>query len=275
MGAICDPASWTTSALGEPTGSIEVKLVDCPDLHYFSSHKPNPQGEIWIRGAAVTEGYLDLPQENEEAFHDGWFKTGDIGEFTDADVAGGGGGGGLLKVIDRKKNMVKTLNGEYIALEKLESIYRSCAVVGNICVVAAEDRTKPVAIVVPVEAKLKALARSIGVDDDDDMHDLARNAKVRDVALREIQQEGRSGGLVGIEIVDGIVLAREEWTPQNVCLLSLSPFPPQHPHFSSRYYLLLIWRKKQGLVTSAQKVNRKAILKEYQTEVDAAYAGKT
>ncbi|KAI4112766.1 MAG: hypothetical protein LQ345_006134 [Seirophora villosa] len=245
MGAICDPAAWTTSALGEPTGSIEVKLVDCPDLHYFSTHKPNPQGEIWIRGAAVTEGYLDLPQENEEAFHDGWFKTGDIGEFTDADVAGGSGGGGLLKVIDRKKNMVKTLNGEYIALEKLESIYRSCAVVGNICVVAAEDRTKPVAIVVPVEAKLKSLARSIGVDDDVDMHDLARNAKVRDVALREIQQEGRSGGLMGIEIVDGIVLAREEWTPQN------------------------------GLVTSAQKVNRKAILKEYQTEVDAAYAGKT
>ncbi len=81
-----------------------------PDLGYLSNHTPLPQGEIWIRGPAVTDGYLDLEEENEQSFHDGWFKTGDIGEF-DED--------GRLRVIDRKKNMVKTLNGEYIALEKV------------------------------------------------------------------------------------------------------------------------------------------------------------
>ncbi len=107
MGAICDPASWTDQAIGEMPGSVEIKLVDVPDLGYFSNHIPGPQGEIWIRGAAVTEGYLDLEEENKQSFHDGWFKTGDIGEF-DED--------GRLRVIDRKKNMVKTLNGEYIAL---------------------------------------------------------------------------------------------------------------------------------------------------------------
>ena len=110
MGAICDPASWTDQAIGEIPGSVEIKLVDVPDLGYFSNHIPGPQGEIWIRGAAVTEGYLDLEEENKQSFHDGWFKTGDIGEF-DKD--------GRLRVIDRKKNMVKTLNGEYIALEKV------------------------------------------------------------------------------------------------------------------------------------------------------------
>ncbi|KAI4248720.1 MAG: hypothetical protein L6R42_009172, partial [Xanthoria sp. 1 TBL-2021] len=109
MGAICDPASWTDQAIGEVTGSIEIKLVDVPDLGYLSNHIPTPQGEIWIRGPAVTEGYLDLEEENREAFYDGWFKTGDIGEFDE---------NGHLRVIDRKKNMVKTLNGEYIALEK-------------------------------------------------------------------------------------------------------------------------------------------------------------
>lgn len=112
MGAICDPASWTDQAIGEMPGSIEIKLVDVPDLGYFSNHTPEPQGEIWIRGAAVAEGYLDLEEENKASFHDGWFKTGDVGEFDK---------NGHLKVIDRKKNMVKTLNGEYIALEKVFS----------------------------------------------------------------------------------------------------------------------------------------------------------
>jgi long-chain acyl-CoA synthetase len=110
MGAIVDPAAWTDDALGEMPGSIEVKLVDVPDLNYSTDHKPHPQGEIWIRGGAVTEGYLDLEKENKESFHDGWFKTGDIGEFDSK---------GQLKIIDRKKNLVKTLSGEYVALEKV------------------------------------------------------------------------------------------------------------------------------------------------------------
>lgn len=110
MGAITDPAAWTDEAVGEIVGSVELKLVDFPDAGYFATNKP-PQGEVWIRGAAVTEGYLDLEKENKESFtEDGWFKTGDIGEFDHK---------GQLRIIDRKKNLVKTLNGEYIALEKV------------------------------------------------------------------------------------------------------------------------------------------------------------
>ena len=122
MGAIVDPAAWTDSALGEMPGSIEVKLVDVPDLKYFAHNKPNPQGEIWIRGGAVAEGYLDLEKENKESFYDGWFKTGDVGEFDSK---------GLLKIIDRKKNLVKTLNGEYVALEKVAFLPMSDAQVAR------------------------------------------------------------------------------------------------------------------------------------------------
>ncbi|KAL8843489.1 MAG: hypothetical protein Q9176_002102 [Flavoplaca citrina] len=229
MGAICDPASWTDQAIGEIPGSIEIKLVDVPDLGYLSNHTPLPQGEIWIHGPAVTDGYLDLEEENEQSFHDGWFKTGDIGEF-DED--------GRLRVIDRKKNMVKTLNGEYIALEKLESVYRSCGLVANICVYAAEDKNKPIAIVVPVEAALQSLAKQNSITGDS-VEALSGDKKLRAVALKEIQSVGKSGGLAGIEIIDGLVLAREEWTPQN------------------------------GLVTSAMKVNRKAILQKYKGDIDA------
>ncbi|KAL8800048.1 MAG: hypothetical protein Q9182_005448 [Xanthomendoza sp. 2 TL-2023] len=231
MGAICDPASWTDQAIGEMPGSIEIKLVDVPDLGYFSSRQPEPQGEIWIRGPAVTEGYLDLDEENKASFHEGWFKTGDIGEFDR---------NGHLRVIDRKKNMVKTLNGEYIALEKLESIYRSCSLVANICVYAAEDKVKPIAIVVPVEAALKSIAMQNSISGDS-LETLASDAKLHQLALKEIQDVGKKGGLVGIEIVDGLVMAKEEWTPQN------------------------------GLVTSAQKVNRKDIVQKYKDEIDAVY----
>jgi long-chain acyl-CoA synthetase len=206
MGALMDPLSWTDDALGEVPGSVEVKLVDFPDAGYYSTNKP-PQGEIWIRGAPVAKGYLNLEKETQEAFTaDGWFKTGDIGEFDHA---------GNLRIIDRKKNLVKTLNGEYIALEKLESIYRSCPVVGNICVYAAQDKNKPVAIVVPAEPALKKLASENGVEGHG-LEDLCHNEKVNAAVLKEMQAAGKKGGLAGIEIIEGVVLSDEQWLPENV-----------------------------------------------------------
>src|ERR1700743_2087941 len=149
MGALNDPTEWTAGAIGSLPGSIEVKLVDFPDAGYHASNKP-PQGEIWIRGGSVMSGYYQNDEETKLALsEDGWFRTGDIGEFDR---------NGHLRIIDRKKNLVKTLNGEYIALEKLESVYRSSPVVGNICVFAAQDKNKPIAIIVPVEGTLTKIA---------------------------------------------------------------------------------------------------------------------
>ncbi|OQO05509.1 hypothetical protein B0A48_09278 [Cryoendolithus antarcticus] len=232
MGAVMDPLSWTDTALGELTGAVEAKLVDFPDAGYYSTNKP-PQGEIWIRGDCVAKGYLDLPEETAEAFtDDGYFKTGDIGEFDSM---------GNLRIIDRKKNLVKTLNGEYIALEKLESTYRSCPVVGNICVYAASDKNKPIAIVFPNENALKELAKSNGIAGNSN-EELAHNEKLNEIVIKEMQGVGRKGGLSGIELIEGVVLTAEEWTPQN------------------------------GLVTSAQKLNRKGLLEKYKSEIDKAYS---
>ena len=206
MGILTDPMAWTDTALGEIVGCVEIKLVDFPDAGYFSTSKP-PQGEIWIRGDSVAKGYLELEQETKDSFtEDGWFKTGDIGEFDTA---------GQLKIIDRKKNLVKTLNGEYIALEKLESIYRSCLAVGNICVYAAQDKQKPIAFVYPNESNLKHIARDIGVQGCG-LEDLCLNDKVKAEVVKEMQNVGRRGGLASFEIIDGVVLTDEEWTPQNV-----------------------------------------------------------
>ena len=213
MGTLQNPLEWTADTIGTMTASIEAKLVDYADAGYFATNKPNPQGEIWLRGPTVLKGYYENAKETAEALtEDGWFKTGDIGEWDK---------NGHLKIIDRKKNLVKTLNGEYIALEKLESIYRSTPVVANICVYADIQQAKPIAIIVPAEPALKKLAATIGVEGDG-LEVLAHNKKLQGVVLRELQAVGRSGGLSGIEIIEGVVVVDDEWTPQNV---RLCPFP--------------------------------------------------
>ncbi|MCJ1260299.1 long-chain fatty acid-CoA ligase [Lobaria immixta] len=233
MGALCDPVHWTDGALGDLPSSIEIKLVDFPDAGYYAKNKP-PQGEIWIRGAAVFEGYFENEKETQEALSsDGWFKTGDIGEWDR---------NGHLRLIDRKKNLVKTLNGEYIALEKLESIYRAATVVANICVYAATDKAKPIAIIVPTEPALKKLAQSNGIEGNG-LEDLVHNRQLNGIVLKELQSTGKQGGLSGVEIIEAVVMADEEWNTAN------------------------------GLTTASQKLNRKPILQKYQKEVDKAYSG--
>ncbi|KAJ5172566.1 Long-chain-fatty-acid--CoA ligase 1 [Penicillium capsulatum] len=234
MGALNDPMAWNPDALGEVPASVEIKLVDFPDAGYSTKSSP-PQGEIFIRGGSVTSGYFDNEEETKNSLTaDGWFMTGDIGEFDH---------NGHLNIIDRKKNLVKTLNGEYIALEKLESVYRSCPVVGNICVYAAQDQDKPVAIIVPVEATLKKIAHENGIEGDS-LETLVHNEKLQRLVLQQLQSSGRAGGLKGIEIISGVVLSDEEWTPQN------------------------------GYMTAAQKLQRKKIVNKYKEEVDKAYGKK-
>lgn len=210
MGTLQNPLEWTADSIGAMPAAVEAKLVDFPDAGYFASNKPNPQGEIWLRGPTVLKAYYDNDKETAEAItEDGWFKTGDIGEWDK---------NGHLKIIDRKKNLVKTLNGEYIALEKLESIYRSASVVANICVYASIDRAKPIAIIIPAEPALKKLAAAVGVQGDS-VAVLAQDKQLQGAVLRELQTVGRAGGLSGIEIIEGVVIVDDEWTPQNVSWL--------------------------------------------------------
>ena len=87
--------------------------------------------------------------------------------------------------------------------------------VANICVYAASDKNKPVAIIVPAEPALKKVAESNGIKGNG-LEDLVQSKKLNGIVLKELQSAGRQGGLGGIEIIDGVVLADEEWTPVNV-----------------------------------------------------------
>lgn len=238
---ILDPTHFEFGVAGDLTGSITVKLVDVEELGYFAR---NNQGEIWIKGACVTSEYYKNPEETKKAItSDGWFKTGDIGQWEP---------NGHLKVIDRKKNLVKTLNGEYIALEKLESVYRSNQYVQNICIYADETKVKPIGIIVPNDKALIALAKKLNIissndhlEDEEEIRHHLQDPRLQNAVLQDLLTTAREQGLVGIELIAGCVFAPEEWTPQN------------------------------GYVTSAQKLKRKKILDEVKDQVDKVYASNS
>ncbi|KAL2135769.1 hypothetical protein VTI74DRAFT_6974 [Chaetomium olivicolor] len=230
-GALGCPLQWTADAIGPIPAAVEIKLVSIPELNYSTDAVP-PQGEILIRGKPVLREYFENPEETAKAVTaDGWFRTGDIGEFDSE---------GHVSVIDRVKNLVKLQGGEYIALEKLEAIYRGVAYVQNIMVHGDSGSPRPIAVVVPNEKVLGQKAAEMGVDE----HSTHTDKKVKGAVLKALQDVARKEGLSAMETVCGVVLVEEEWTPAN------------------------------GLVTATQKVNRKAVREKYQKQIKDCLDGK-
>jgi hypothetical protein len=90
--------------------AIGPKENNVPDMEYLSSDRPQPRGEIWVAGGNVFSGYYRQPETTAEVFEVDpagrkWFKTGDIGTWLPD---------GSLKIIDRKKNLFKLAQGEYV-----------------------------------------------------------------------------------------------------------------------------------------------------------------
>ncbi|KAF5092745.1 hypothetical protein D0Z03_002715 [Geotrichum reessii] len=224
---LMSPKTFAYGTQGPLTHAVTVKLVDVPDAGYFAK---NNQGELFIKGPCVLTHYYKNEEETKKGLtEDGWFKSGDIGEWTPE---------GHIRLIDRKKNLIKTLNGEYIAIEKLESVYRSNPYILNICVYADQNQTKPIAVIVPNPNPVNKLANELGVE----LHeDIAHDPKVSKAIQKSIIQTGAKNGLKGIELIAGVVISKVEWTPQN------------------------------GFLTSAQKLERRKILADNKKEIEEVY----
>lgn len=108
----------TSGHVGGPYTALDIKLVDVPEMAYTSRDKDEngvsmPRGEVCYKGYNTFKGYFRQPEQTRDAIDaDGWVHTGDIGQFLPS---------GALKIIDRKKNIFKLSQGEYIAPDKVEN----------------------------------------------------------------------------------------------------------------------------------------------------------
>jgi len=136
-GRLDDNRVWTA---GKPIRNVQVRLA--------------PDGEIETRGPQVMRGYWNKPEATRAVFTaDGWFKTGDIGTL-DAD--------GYLTITDRKKELLKTSGGKYIAPQPIEQLIKSSRFVNQV-VVIGNDRNFPAALIVPDWEQLESYAKLKGL----------------------------------------------------------------------------------------------------------------
>ena len=210
-------------SVGIPLPCNEVKLVDVPDMAYHSTDLPRPRGEIWVRGFNVFSGYYKLPDVTAECLtDDGWFMTGDVGEWQDD---------GSLRIIDRKKNLFKLAQGEYIRPEHIEGVYKQSKFIGSIYVHGDSLHSYLIAIIVPNPDAYGGRAKS----------ELIKDKRVERDILRSMDEVGRAEGLKGFEVVKRVLLVDEEFTVEN------------------------------GLLTPTMKVKRHAVGKRYEREIKELY----
>eukprot|EP00526_Cylindrotheca_closterium_P007010 CAMPEP_0113631170 /NCGR_PEP_ID=MMETSP0017_2-20120614/16198_1 /TAXON_ID=2856 /ORGANISM="Cylindrotheca closterium" /LENGTH=720 /DNA_ID=CAMNT_0000541669 /DNA_START=84 /DNA_END=2246 /DNA_ORIENTATION=- /assembly_acc=CAM_ASM_000147 len=223
--SIGDTDDGRPGVAGTPIASVEVKLESTPDvcdkggLPYMSTDRKdvngNPvwgRGEILVKGSNVTSGYYMMVDKTKEVYSDdGWFATGDIGQFLSD---------GSIRIVDRKKNLVKVKSGEYVALEKMEMVYGNSsfvdAIAGGICCYADGDMDRPVALFQLSEPVAMKWAKGNGVSGD--FETVKKSKGLYDAIMASFIGEHAKSDLSHIEKLKAVTILTDPWTPENGCL---------------------------------------------------------
>lgn len=198
------PEDRSTSHIGCPLACNEIKLVDVPDLNYLSSNDP-PQGEICVRGPNVALGYYKDEEMTREVFDsDGWFHTGDVGQWNR---------NGTLSVIDRIKNIFKLAQGEYVAVERIEQQLGTCSYVSQLWIYGDSLKSCLIAVIVVEPVSVSHFAKSIGLTcTQDNVSEVIRDKRVIDEVLKTVTAAARESGLKGFEIPKAVHLVDKEFS---------------------------------------------------------------
>ncbi|MFJ9433599.1 AMP-dependent synthetase/ligase [Streptomyces sp. NPDC101490] len=210
--------AYRTGTVGKPLPGTEVRVAD--------------DGEILLRGPGIMEGYHGLPEKTAEVLEsDGWFHTGDIGELS-AD--------GYLRITDRKKDLIKTSGGKYIAPAEVEGQFKAvCPFVSNILVHGA-DRNFCTALISLDEPTLLGWAAE---------HDLAGRTYAEIVAAPQTVRMVQG-------YVDRLNEGLQRW--QTIKKFRLLPRDLDIEH---------------GELTPSLKLKRPVVEREYRTLIEEMYEG--
>jgi long-chain acyl-CoA synthetase len=213
--AVNTPVHHRIGTVGKVLSNLEVRIAE--------------DGEILVRGPSVFKGYWNRPEETAAAFQDGWFKTGDIGQI-DAD--------GYLSVTDRKKELIKTSGGKFIAPQPIENSLKLNPLIGT-PVVMGDKRKFVFALVSPNFPLLEDWARENSVTFSS-RAELVANRKVQSLyegIVEEVNQK-----LARFEKLKRVLLVPDEFTPSN------------------------------GALTPTMKLRRRVIEERYRARIDELYA---
>jgi long-chain acyl-CoA synthetase len=213
--AVNSPAAHKLGTVGKPLPNLEVRIAD--------------DGEVLVRGPSIFKGYWNRPEETQAAFVDGWFKTGDIGCLD---------GDGFLSITDRKKDLIKTSGGKFIAPQPIENSLKLNPFVGT-AVVIGDRRKFPAVLIAPYFPVLEDWARANQVEFAS-RETLVANAKVQ--ALYEGIVEEANQNLARFEKLKRVLVVAEEFSAAD------------------------------GTMTHTFKIRRRGIEERYHTLIDELYA---
>ncbi len=213
--AVNTPTAHRLGTVGKPLPNVEVRIAD--------------DGEVLARGPSVFKGYWHRPEDTQAAFVADWFKTGDIGEI-DLD--------GFLSITDRKKDLIKTSGGKFIAPQPIENSLKLNPLIGT-AVVFGDRRKFPAVLIAPHFPALEDWARANQVAFDS-RETLIANAKIQ--ALYEGIIEDLNQNLARFERLKRVLLIPEELSAAD------------------------------GTLTHTFKVRRRGIEDRYRVQIDEMYA---
>jgi fatty acid CoA ligase FadD9 len=177
----------------------DYKLVDVPDLGYFATDRPHPRGELWVKSDTSIPGYYKRPEVTAELFDaDGWYHTGDV--FAEI-------GPDQLTYVDRRNNVLKLSQGEFVTVSKLEAAYGGHPWIRQIFVYGNSARSYVLAVIVPTD---DALA-SVGGDTE----------AVKPLLSEALQTIAREADLQSYEIPRDFIVETRPFTLENGLLTGI------------------------------------------------------
>ena len=187
------------------------KLIDVPELGYFRTDRPYPRGELLVKADTTTPGYYKRPELTAAMFDaDGYYRTGDVMAEIQPDH---------LVYVDRRNNVLKLANGEFVATTSLEGVYRAAPLVRQIFVHGNSERSNLLAVVVPTLDALNEFG-----DDMDGM---------KTALHKSLKQCAAAAQLQSYEMPVDFVIATEPFTEENGLLSGVGKL--LRPRLTERY----------------------------------------